>query len=326
MESAVSFSNGHLKLRGILHTPDGPRARAGVILLCPGYKHRVGQHRLYLYIARTLSAHGLPVLRFDFHGLGESAGEIKRCLFDDFWGYIQRGGFVSDTIASVDFFREIASVEKVALMGLCGGAITGLIAGARDSRVDGLILINVSIALQGSSDDWFTKNMPPGLADSLLSAYVERIKSPRSWVRLLTLKSDYRVIWKSISSKLGRRWRSSGRIDLENDTGDSHVNPLFLESFRSYCSSGRPVLFAFSENDKEKWAFDANVLERYLYSGNPYEKYYSISVVEGANHSFTLPEWRDELLDTSLAWLQHHLEAVPAGEGSDSKGINDAKE
>lgn len=326
MESTVSFSDGQIELRGILHTPGRPGAKVGIVLLCPGYKHRVGQHRLYVHVARMLCANGFPVLRFDFHGLGESEGEIKRCFFDDFWGYIQTGGFVSDTLASVDPFKQTTAVEKVVLMGLCGGAITGLIAAARDPRIDGLILINISIALQGSSDDWFTTNMPPGLADSLLSAYLDRVKSPRSWLRLLTLKSDYRVIWKSVSSKFRRGMAPPRRLDLEHDTGDSGVNPHFLSSFRSYCSSGRPILFAFSENDKEKWAFDANVLDRYLYRGNPYEKCYSIFVVNGANHSFTLPKWRETLLDASLAWLNSHFGPHPAGETLESEGTDHAQE
>jgi len=307
MESLVSFKNGQLELRGILHVPNCTQDKVGVILLCPGYKHRVGQRRLYVQIARRLRDAGFYVLRYDFHGLGESDGEIRRCLFGDFWDFVQTGGFVSDTRSAVDFFRDVAKMEKLILMGLCGGAITGIIEAAKDSRVDGLVLLNVPVMAQHATRDWFIDRMPPGLADSLFSAYVKRLLSVQSWLRFLTFKTEYRVLWKSITSKFSRRYVRSSRSGPENEECDDAVNPHFVRSFRSYCSSKRPLLFIFSGNDKQKWAFEAEFQQRYLHPGNPYEDSYSIFVIDRANHSFTLQEWRDALLEKTVTWLQDHL-------------------
>lgn len=307
MESIVSFKSGRLELRGVIHTPDQARNRVGIILLCPGYKHRVAQHRLYVHIARRLCADGFHVLRFDFHGLGESEGEVKRCLFGDFWSFVQTGGFVSDTIAGVDFFKNEVEIEKVILMGLCGGAITGLMAGAKDARVDGLILINIPVMLEGSSTDWFIDRMPPGLAESLLSGYLHRVTSVRSWLRLFSFKSDYRAIWKSVSTKVCRKLDISKQSNFES-YDETRLSSYFLESFKSYCSSGRPLLFIFSGNDKYRWAFESDFQKKFLYSGNEWEDFYSIFVVDRANHSFTSPEWRGALLQKIITWLHHYFE------------------
>lgn len=321
MESTVSFKNGEIELRGIMHRPDRAPRGVGVILLCPGYKHRVGQTRLYVHIARSLCSHGYPVLRFDFHGLGESDGEIRRCLFGEFWRFIETGGFVSDTVAAVDFFRSGAKTGKVVLMGLCGGAITGLIAGAEDPRVDGLILINVPVMLDSGSGDWFVERMTPGFADSLLSDYLRKIVSLHSWLRVLSFKSDYRLIWKSISSRIGRKCSSFRRPNPDAHKGGDPVSPYFFKSFQSYTSSRRPLFFIFSGNDLFRWAFEADFQQRFLQDGNPYEGSYSIFVVDGANHAFTTPEWMKALLDKTIRWLDRNFTAHPSSEPMQMEGI-----
>jgi len=309
MESTVSFKNGETELRGILHTPDRAPRGVGVILLCPGYKHRVGQNRLYIQIARNLCIQGYHVLRFDFHGLGESEGGIGRCVFGEFWRFVQTGGFVSDTLAAVGFVRQMTEVDKVILMGLCGGAITGLIAGAGEPCVDGLVLMNVPVMLESGSSDWFTEKMPPGFSDLLVSGYIKRMVSFRSWLRLLSFKSDYRLMWKSMSSKIRRTLHRSQPRSHSSCRDDDRINPHFFKSFQSYCSSQRPLLLIFSGNDMYRWAFEADFEERFLQNGNTFGDSYSIFVVDGANHGFTRSEWLRALLEKTVDWVQQNFAA-----------------
>jgi dienelactone hydrolase len=307
MESTVSFKSGETELRGILHTPDRERREVGVVLLCPGYKHRVGQNRLYIRIARNLSTEGYYVLRFDFHGLGESEGEIERCMFGEFWRFVQTGGFVSDTLAAVDFLKTKTDVSRVVLMGLCGGAITGLIAGAREPRVDGLVLMNVPVMLESASGDWFEEKMPPGFADLLVSGYMKKVVSLQSWMRFLSFKTDYRLIWKSISSRVRRKLGRFRSRDSGSYEADGRISPYFFKSFQSYCASQRPLLLVFSGNDMYRWAFEADFEERFLQDGNPFGDSYSIFVVDGANHGFTKAEWLRALLNRTVEWIRQNF-------------------
>ncbi|MGP1664378.1 MAG: alpha/beta fold hydrolase, partial [Rhodanobacter sp.] len=57
-------------------------------LLCPPFgQDMIRSHRIYRQLARALAAEGVPVLRFDYFGSGDSAGESlqldwQRCLAD----------------------------------------------------------------------------------------------------------------------------------------------------------------------------------------------------------------------------------------------------
>ena len=94
-------------LRGILHEPDASVALGVcVLLLSPGIKGRVGPHRLYLKIAARLAPLGFHVLRFDYHGLGDSEGEISELVLVDMYNTIHGGRYTGDTVAAMDWMQE----------------------------------------------------------------------------------------------------------------------------------------------------------------------------------------------------------------------------
>ena len=66
---------GEEDLLGIIHLPEAV-SRRGVVILVGGPQYRVGSHRQFLLLARALAQHGVPVLRFDFRGMGDSDGEF----------------------------------------------------------------------------------------------------------------------------------------------------------------------------------------------------------------------------------------------------------
>lgn len=73
-------------LFGIYHPAAGP-ARRAVLLCAPLGQDYMRCHRLYRQLAGALAAEGLPVLRFDYYGCGDSAGasddmDWQRCLAD----------------------------------------------------------------------------------------------------------------------------------------------------------------------------------------------------------------------------------------------------
>ena len=70
----VTFECEGARLVGSLHTPHGRAADLGVILLNQGPIDRTGSHRLYIKLAARLTSLGIPVLRFDARGVGESEG------------------------------------------------------------------------------------------------------------------------------------------------------------------------------------------------------------------------------------------------------------
>jgi len=48
-----------------------------VLIIVGGPQYRVGSHRQFVLLARHLAAQGIPVMRFDVRGMGDSKGKPR---------------------------------------------------------------------------------------------------------------------------------------------------------------------------------------------------------------------------------------------------------
>lgn len=120
------------RLVGIFHRPDSADATRGVVILVGGPQYRVGSHRQFVLLARELCRQGVPVLRFDFAGMGDSDGEHRGFDAAD-----------ADIRAAIDRLQELQpSLREVCLWGLCDAASAALIYAPDDPRVTRLVLLN----------------------------------------------------------------------------------------------------------------------------------------------------------------------------------------
>ena len=132
-ERALSFACGAQRLVGILSLPGQPcSAERGVVIVVGGPQYRAGSHRQFTLLARGLADAGIPVLRFDYRGMGDSEGEIR-----DF------EAVAPDLRAAIDaFFIHQPQLRQVALFGLCDGATAAALYAPGDARVGALALVN----------------------------------------------------------------------------------------------------------------------------------------------------------------------------------------
>src|SRR5262245_51019703 len=195
---AVSFPNkAGQTLFGTLHGPAKPDpSRPVIVLLSPGVKMRVGPGRLYVPLTDMLCAEGFSVLRFDFYGLGDSEGELSEKLLPDVYNHIEVGRYVDDTLAAMHWLRATHGVKRFVLGGLCGGAITALLAADKDANVEGLLSLGMTVTL-ASNAAMPGKYMTSVQLDGRRKQYIAKLLSPKGWLRLLTFQSDYSVIWHS---------------------------------------------------------------------------------------------------------------------------------
>ena len=115
-------------------------ARLAVLIVVGGPQYRVGSHRSFVFLARAIAAKGIPVLRFDMRGMGDSEGERP--------GNTES---VRDVGTAVDtLFQAVESLDGVVLLGLCDGATASILYARSDPRVLGLVLLNPWI--RSSSD------------------------------------------------------------------------------------------------------------------------------------------------------------------------------
>jgi alpha-beta hydrolase superfamily lysophospholipase len=307
----VVFDNGSgTRLFGVVHEPAVARRRqVPVILLCPGTKSRVAPHRLYVKLARRLAASGFTVLRFDFAGLGDSEGAVAEATTADFFATVQLGRYVDDTRAAMDWMAREYGARRFVLAGLCGGAITGLLAGARDERVAGLIGLGLPVQLDSAVED-ATRYLTAGELQQWRAGYMSKLLDGKSWLRLLTLRSNYRAIVRSL---LGRRLAGPASLPATEGVAEQagNLNPLVPAAFDAMTATKR-VLLVFGEADRLYSIYQERLAQPQAAPLASRGDRLEVHVVPSANHVFSLPEWQAAMSKHVELWLER---LVPATQG-----------
>lgn len=122
------FGPAAAPLFGWFHPAAGRDSALGVVLCNPFHYEAMGIHATYRALARHLASLGIPALRFDYPGTGDSSGA------DDFEGWL-------DGIErAIDELERRSGVREVALFGVRLGATLATLAAARRSDVSTLVL------------------------------------------------------------------------------------------------------------------------------------------------------------------------------------------
>ena len=126
------FGSPKSSLFGCYHAPQTARARdCGVVLCYPMGHEYIAAHRSYHLLAAQLSQAGFHVLRFDYYGCGDSAGDGEG-------GDVRQ--WLSDIEMAIGELRRRCRLSEVCLGGLrLGASLSMLIACERDD-IDGIVL------------------------------------------------------------------------------------------------------------------------------------------------------------------------------------------
>jgi alpha-beta hydrolase superfamily lysophospholipase len=128
----IVFGPSDRPLLGFYHAPDGPQTRSIAVVLCnPIGFEAMSAHRTYRHLAERLAAKGVPALRFDYDGTGDSSGR------SDDPG--RMSAWLGSVEAALHEIRSRAGVRQVALFGVRFGATLAMLAAAEDGRVDAMI-------------------------------------------------------------------------------------------------------------------------------------------------------------------------------------------
>lgn len=164
-ELAITMQSGPNQLLGIVHKPENAKKTA-VLVIVGGPQYRVGSHRQFVQLSRSLAKKNIISMRFDYTGMGDSHGEKKS--FEN----------ISDDIrVACDRLCEEEAVDNIVLWGLCDAASAAMIYAPTDPRVVGLIILNPWLR----SDAAMGKSM-------LKHYYLQRLLSKDFWKKLLSGK------------------------------------------------------------------------------------------------------------------------------------------
>jgi exosortase A-associated hydrolase 1 len=139
---------------------------------------RTGSHRQFTLLARSLARAGIPVLRFDYRGMGDSEGAPR-----DF------EQTQDDLRVALDCFcAQVPGLSEVVLWGLCDGASAAALYAPGDARVTGLALLNPWVRTEGGAATATLKHyyrgrlLDPGLWKKIASGRFDAIGAARSFV------------------------------------------------------------------------------------------------------------------------------------------------
>lgn len=109
----------------------------GVAILNGGANNpSMGRNRMSVDIARNMAAQGFHVVRFDYHGVGESTGQVAELRLDM--------PFVDDLVAVASWARS-NGVERLVLTGCCFGSRTALASAPHIPSLAGMVFFGTPI-------------------------------------------------------------------------------------------------------------------------------------------------------------------------------------
>ncbi|WP_296951564.1 hydrolase 1, exosortase A system-associated [uncultured Massilia sp.] len=274
-ERALTFDCGGDRLVGILALPaQAPPHARGVLVVVGGPQYRAGSHRQFTLLARDLAADGVPAMRFDYRGMGDSEGDMR-----DF------EAVADDLRAAVDaFVAAVPGLRDVVLWGLCDGASAIAMHAATDARVAGVVLLN----------PWVRSE--EGIARATLKHYYRaRLVDPAFWRKLLGGRFD---VAGSVKSMLGL-----ARAARERPVAPTTA-PFPLRMRAGLRAFGGPVLVITSGADLTAREFcdlaGADKEWKRLLAAPRVTR----RELDKADHTFSRRAWRDQVSRWTREWLR----------------------
>ncbi len=263
------------------------RAEAGsaatwMVFVNTGGTRRIGPNRMWTTFSRSLASRGLPCLRLDVRGAGDSDGEYGATL-----EAMYDPGAVDDVGLALDHLREHCGAKRFIFVGLCSGAHVSLHSAARDEDIVGAALVNIS-TLNWTPDDTAEREKYVRLSPFRRSRWqrlLEGSVSPLVLVRAVMRTGRVAAHWALMTFR--RRLQRSGAAD-----------PAIVGLLERTVGRGCRILFVFSRAhaglDYLEWKLGPG------FGGLAQRETVTFTTVAGPDHTFR-PYW-------SHAYLLHLIE------------------
>lgn len=287
-EIPLIFQCHENNLIGIIHQPVDA-SKLGVLLVVGGPQYRVGSHRQFVLLARMLSANGIPVMRFDYRGMGDSEGELRSFASID-----------DDIAAAIAAFYQVCpELAGIVIWGLCDASSAALFYAYQDDRVRGLVLLNPWVYTEQGAATVFLKHY-----------YLQRLLNPDFWRKIFSLKFNFLESLDSLLTIFKKSLSKSAVVNNKDAKIDSaRVDPLSVNlglpiRMRECLQRFKyPVLLVLSGKDltadefKDVIASDAEW--NALLADGRVTRYDFFE----SDHTFSSHVWRDQVADWTLRWL-----------------------
>jgi len=280
-ERALAFACRGAWLYGILSLPNTPQPQPrGVLIVVGGPQYRAGSHRQFTLLARDLAAGGIPAMRFDYRGMGDSEGEFQTFENVD-----------DDVRAALDrFFAEVPGMIEVVLWGLCDGASAAAMYAPQDPRVAGLVLLNPWVRTE------------EGAARATIKHYYkDRLFDADFWNKVKRGQFDVKASLRSL-------WATAGQaFGPKPDAGPAAPGgaaPLPERMQGALTRFGGRVLVVLSGADLTAQEFAGLAARPGAWQRLLGAPRFTRQQIDHADHTFSRRPWQDQVSGWTRDWLR----------------------
>lgn len=247
------------------------------LLTNSGVIPRSGPHRMNVHLARRLAAQGIPSVRFDMSGLGDSRRTGSTLPVIEQW--------VADTRSVMDAAQARFGCDRFMMVGFCSGAEVAHLVALEDPRLRAILIWD-------------------------LYAY----KTFQTRVRTLLYKLR-RAGLTGIVQKACERWRGLFRSKSREEGGNasgravevSLVPPrnLFAQRIQTLSDGGVELLFAYCGGEPE-W-FNHFGQFKGMFGQFPFHDKVAFNYLEVSDHLITTRAAQHAFLSMTDDWLQRRV-------------------
>jgi len=234
LESPIVFECQGSRLMGVVHSPPLPGDIGVITLIAGGPQYRGGVGRGMVSMARSLSDQGVPVLRFDYRGMGDSEGVFAG--FED---------IADDLQAAVDALIEaVPSVKRVVIWGGCDAASGAMIHAWKIPQIHSLVLANPWV---------YTPQIEAAVRKQ---HYLDRLVDSAFWKKLFRFEYNLLDYARSGIAKLGTKLKGA-LSKVAPGASVEHTGGTFVDRmFAGLRQFDGPVLFLLSGQSIVSKEFD----------------------------------------------------------------------
>lgn len=284
IDTASLFECHGESLVAVISQPESdPGHDVGVLVVVGGPQYRVGSHRQFVLLARALASDGIPCMRFDYRGMGDSTG--PEATFDQ----------VDDDLrqAVAHFLTRCPTVKRVVLWGLCDGASAIGIVAPHEPRVCATVLLNPWVR----SEAGHAKTM-------LKHYYLKRLFSKAFWKKLFSAKVSIRASALDLVRKV-----QHSALPAPSTKGAKSL-PWLDRMREGVVGASLPTLIMLSGRDYVANEFDelcsADIRWRQWRDGAVCH----VERIDSADHTFSTAEHRALVASLTAKWIQDQVVGV----------------
>jgi len=243
-ESALMVQRPFGRLFAVLAEPvDVPPASTCAVFLNAGAVRRTGPNRLWVDASRRWAARGLPALRIDLEGLGDSDGEAGPS--EDVGKYYV-SGLLEQVLSFLDGLEDRGFGPRFLLVGLCSGGYWAFQAAAHEPRVTAAVVLNAGALVW---DDDLVRRRD--------ARKLYRLFDP-AWLRRIVRGEINRTRMREIALAFAGRARPGGGVSLDRRS-DRRIGELpdpLDATLDTLHEAGTRVVLAFSADEAVRAELD----------------------------------------------------------------------